>query len=251
MVTARNSGGSVTSQFRVTVSPAKLDPSLIQIYEITDRRRPRQGQRRPAAADRWGRHHPNRLRTSLVLAGRVEGGVPPGTLVTPNTTFVRRNGLPVGTINYNVLYWYRQSDGAVFNALPPSGGPPTARRSLRPRQRGRRADHPHHCRPGSGGGRWRHLAVARRRGDRRRIQLRLCELHQQGQRRVEHHPGLNSTWRWPTRASAGPPRRTLSFWRSSTCSWTPAPCRCRAGAPALREASAITFFQLVKLTPRL
>ena len=69
-VTARNSGGSVTSQFRVTVSPAKLDPKSHP--DLRDHRlgRPRQGRRRPAAADRRGRHRPKRLRTSLVLAGR-------------------------------------------------------------------------------------------------------------------------------------------------------------------------------------
>ena len=36
MVTARNSGGSVSIRFLVTVTPAKLDPGLIKVSEITD-----------------------------------------------------------------------------------------------------------------------------------------------------------------------------------------------------------------------
>ena len=118
-VTASNAGGAATALFRMSVIPAKIDPALIQIDEITSTSDPDSG-------NNGGRRRLI-LGDIVIPAGYelrwtspdVDGGIPPGTIVTPNATSVRNNSLAVGVTNYNVLYWYRISDGVVFNALTP------------------------------------------------------------------------------------------------------------------------------------
>ncbi len=119
-ITASNAGGVATALFRMSVIPAKIDPALIQIDEITSTSDPDKGnggRRRLILGDivipagyelRW-------------TSPDVDGGIPPGTIVTPNATSVRNNSLAVGVSNYNVLYWYRLKDQVCFNALPASG----------------------------------------------------------------------------------------------------------------------------------